>query len=637
MAKSIKQARKPAAKKTASKKAAAKKTAAKRPIAKKTTSRKVVPKKPVEKKAGVKKSPARKPKPVPKKKAAPFNRLQQALGWPSTRALLDRAVGDDASLRIIVEAARGVAPAALRAHLHRVYGTVSVERLFPIYDAGADIPSLQDFHVVTLTGLRADALAANPFDIAYASLMKGVVAGAEPDISLMSVFDCSDPTARPHNDRRWALKQIRAKEAWDIMAAAGKDLGGGIKIGHPDTGFTFHARMANKFDIANGRDFIRNIPGGMDPLPDAGRIGEETGHGTKTASIIVGRDPDPAQIGVTGIAPDATIMPLRVTRSVALGMPSRLAKAVYWAQRHGCDILSISLGGVTGAGVYCAIRNAYAHDMLICCAAGQCIPQVLFPAVYNESIACGGSRLRFVDGQSIESYWTPSARGPIDIAAPAEVVWRCGPGVNSDEPLAAGTAADPFTATGNGEGTSFAAPAVAAVGALWLKFHEDKNLRRRYIGAMSLNRVFRRILGDTARQPPGWEAWHWGRGILDAAAVLREPLPPGGLRVPMAEFLANIDQISHMAQWTRMFSGLPPNNVGNVLARMLGAANPTELEAKLKQFGLELAYLMAGAPARFAALRRAIAADAADTAHRTAEAAQGFADRASDRLRSILR
>src|SRR5206468_3563722 len=74
------------------------------------------------------------------------------------------------------------------------------------------------------------------------------------------------------------------------------------------------------------------------------------------ASVIVSPDGDQLQAGphqwVTGVAPGARLIPMRVTRSVAMFSMSNLAQAIRRAAGLGphplpgpVDVVSISLGG----------------------------------------------------------------------------------------------------------------------------------------------------------------------------------------------------------------------------------------------------------------------------------------------------
>jgi hypothetical protein len=64
----------------------------------------------------------------------------------------------------------------------------------------------------------------------------------------------------------------------------------------------------------------------------------------------------------------------------------------------------------------------------------------------------------------------------------------------------------------------------AGVAALWLAHHGRDALIERY-GKGNLQRVFRRLLTSTARDPGGWDQGEYGAGIVDAEALLNAGLP----------------------------------------------------------------------------------------------------------------
>ncbi len=69
------------------------------------------------------------------------------------------------------------------------------------------------------------------------------------------------------------------------------------------------------------------------------------GHGTAMASIMVAR---PGLLGITGIAPDARILPIAVPlRGTSdAGKPDHLSDAIRYAADHGARIINMSLGGL---------------------------------------------------------------------------------------------------------------------------------------------------------------------------------------------------------------------------------------------------------------------------------------------------
>jgi hypothetical protein len=163
--------------------------------------------------------------------------------------------------------------------------------------------------------------------------MDGASAGASSSSSsdLSEHLGCTDP-------RNWALQLCQAPQAWSTRRPrGGKAQGDGILIGHPDTGYTLHPQLDSSRVLArDGRDFEDGDANPSDPL-----VGKSPGHGTATGSVIIsGVDSD-----VTGVVPQAKLIPLRVTKSVVLFSYGKLTEAIYFASDNGHHVLSISLGG----------------------------------------------------------------------------------------------------------------------------------------------------------------------------------------------------------------------------------------------------------------------------------------------------
>ena len=113
--------------------------------------------------------------------------------------------------------------------------------------------------------------------------------------------------------------------------------------------------------------------------------------------------------------------------------------------------------------------------------------------------------------------WQGTSRGSAaDIAAPAENVW-VGEWTNGNQIVRPS------------EGTSFAAPHVAAGAALWLEHHGSDKLRARYGPEdVRIGDVFRHVVRSTAVTPPGWDTGEFGAGLLNLPALLAAPLPDAG-------------------------------------------------------------------------------------------------------------
>jgi subtilisin family serine protease len=158
---------------------------------------------------------------------------------------------------------------------------------------------------------------------------------------------------------------------------ASPQAGRGVRVGVVDTGIAPHPDL--------------RIDGGENTVvgEDAQAYGDNgTGHGTHVAGIIAARGEPPA--GVRGLAPEAT---LRSYRVFAEGSDSAsnysITKAIDRAVEDGCDLINLSLGGVsTDEAIESAIQHARSLGSLVIAAAGNERRQpVDFPASYSLALA----------------------------------------------------------------------------------------------------------------------------------------------------------------------------------------------------------------------------------------------------------
>ena len=252
-----------------------------------------------------------------------------------------------------------------------------------------------------------------------------------------------------------------------------------------------------------GFDIVDDDPDPTDPLD-----GQNPGHGTGTASVLV----SPAGRIVIGSAPLATLMPIRAVESVVRITQVSVARAVDWAVEHGAHVITMSLGGLPAIGLQRAIRRAVAADVIVLAAAGNCVRLVVWPARYDECLAVAGTN-------AADGLWPGTCRGAaVDISAPAQNLLKA-----DARPGAPGGAA-----VSQAQGTSYAVALTAGVAALWLAHHGRPEL----IGAArargeTLQVMFRRLLQATARRPAGWDPFAMGPGIVDARALLAADLDLG--------------------------------------------------------------------------------------------------------------
>lgn len=304
-------------------------------------------------------------------------------------------------------------------------------------------------------------------------------------------------TTPPPVAHDWALRTARVIEAWRHSR------GEGILIGQPDSGVAQHdeldatmLRLDLAWDVLDGDD---------DPTDPLNPRAANPGHGTGTASVAASREAG----AITGAAPAAELVPIRCLDDVKIFNTAPVTAAVLHAVTVGCHVVTMSLGGVPGRALHRAIQAAIARDMIIVAAAGNCVGIVVWPARYPEVIAVAGTNIT-------DAPWKGSSHGAtIDIAAPAELVWRA----------ERNRQADPLSGVAPGQGTSFATALVAGVAALWLGTHgRPAVIAEARLRGTSVQALFRAALAATARVPAGWDKTAYGPGIVDAAALIALPL-----------------------------------------------------------------------------------------------------------------
>lgn len=319
------------------------------------------------------------------------------------------------------------------------------------------------------------------------------------------------------NAFEWSLEKCAVREAWNEALANGwPDRGAGIRIAHPDTGYTDHAEfnLPGRLLIDAGFNFFEDNSDPRDLM-----TGSYPGHGTATGSVIIS-DEGPQQAGapfVSGVAPKASLVPLRVKDSVIHVSYRELCKAIYFAvDQAKCHIISMSLGGpFRSRTLQNALRHAVENGVISFAAAGNNVGFVVYPARFDETIAMAATNV-------LDAIWAGSSSGDdVDMSAPGESVWRARAKPNGD-----------FTVE-RSSGTSYATATTAGICALWLARHGRDALIQRY-GAHRLPGVFKELLMRTARTPAGWDTSRFGAGIPRAVALLKAPLPhiapAGGLQ-----------------------------------------------------------------------------------------------------------
>ena len=166
-------------------------------------------------------------------------------------------------------------------------------------------------------------------------------------------------------------------------------------------------------------------------------------------------------------------------------------------------------------GVARAIDDAYKRGVIICAAAGNVIPWVIYPGAFDRVVTVGGAT---TDNGTTLHPWRGGSRGPeVDISGPADVIRR------GNTTLEDGR--DRFVITPGGDGTSFAAAMCAGIAVLWLA-RRNTELKEKY-GEDLWKRVvaFKQLLRATAIPPDDWDSSNYGPGVYQAGELLARELP----------------------------------------------------------------------------------------------------------------
>ena len=284
------------------------------------------------------------------------------------------------------------------------------------------------------------------------------------------------------------------------------------RIAHLDTGYyRSHETVPERVLRSLERSFVEDdldensAVDPDNPVP----VMDNSGHGTGTIGILAGGKVAAQGGRYLGGAYAADIVPVRVSDRVVLIRTSALARALDYAVNSGCDVVTLSMGGLPSRAWGDAVDRAYDRGVCICAAAGNHVgalpPRTLvYPARYDRVIAvCGamadGRPYADLGGSALEGSFGPrSAMRHAMAAYTPNIPW---PRYGCDDAIRL-----------DGQGTSAATPQVAAAAALWFERYKNELPRNwRRVEAV------RHALFSSAHKT---DQEHFGNGLLRARAAL---------------------------------------------------------------------------------------------------------------------
>ncbi|MFB7533342.1 type VII secretion-associated serine protease mycosin [Streptomyces sp. NPDC056178] len=292
--------------------------------------------------------------------------------------------------------------------------------------------------------------------------------------------ECTFPMKRQYEGRPWSLQRVLLDELWQDTK------GKGVRVAVIDTGVdNVNPQLKSAVDTSAGADYLKG--GGSHGTVD------EVGHGTKVAGIIAARPRKGT--GFVGLAPEATIIPIRQNDEKNSGKDTTMATAIDHAIAKGADVINISqdttkpLTETSALGR--AVARALAKDIVVVASAGNDGMdgklKLTYPAAFDGVLAVASSDRN-------------NERAPFSQAG--EFVGVAAPGVDIVS-----------TVPGNGQctdnGTSFSAPYVAGVAAL---------MRAKY-PKWTAAQIVARIEQTAERSVTGHDAFV-GWGVVDPVRAL---------------------------------------------------------------------------------------------------------------------
>jgi thermitase len=148
------------------------------------------------------------------------------------------------------------------------------------------------------------------------------VVWAQPDFVREVAVSSNDPRFGD----QWGLRRIDAPAAWDTTTGTSSVVVAvvdtGVDLRHPDL----------EGHLVDGHNFVRE-----DRPPQ-----DDNGHGTHVAGTIAATLNN--NTGIAGVAPNVSVMPVKVFGRTGRSSDSSVAAGLYWAVDHGAWVVNLSFG-----------------------------------------------------------------------------------------------------------------------------------------------------------------------------------------------------------------------------------------------------------------------------------------------------
>lgn len=319
----------------------------------------------------------------------------------------------------------------------------------------------------------------NIVDVAQEYSNASEVLVAQPNYIYQTTFIPNDP-GYPN---QWGIPDIQATDAWDLCSGNST-----IKIAIIDTGISStHPDLQNK--IVYSWNFMTNTSDAND----------EVGHGTCVAGIATAQTNN--QIGISGVAPQCSILNLKACDSLGYFTTSSLIGALASAIENKASVINMSLGGYANGEEDLLfkekVEEVIQKNIPVIAAAGNSSANItqnpFVPASYPNVIAVGAVNS---SNQFDSRYSNYGSR--IDLVGPGTKVYTT---------FRSASLGDGYTYM---TGTSAAVPFVAGVVALIKSVSPN----------ISISKIYETLIQTTTDLGIPGKDDYYGYGLVNANAAL---------------------------------------------------------------------------------------------------------------------
>ncbi len=276
----------------------------------------------------------------------------------------------------------------------------------------------------------------------------------------------------------WGMRMIQANYTWDVTTGSKN-----VIVAVIDTGVDYTHEDLGAVNASIGWDFVNDDPNAMD----------DNGHGTHVAGIVAATINN--NVGVVGVAPGITVMPVKVLDARGSGWTSDIASGITYAADHDAKILSMSFGSwFPSKAMEDATKYAvYTKGALAFAASGNDGMQLnTYPAAYNwvlaiAAVGYNGNRASYSNYGAF-----------VDLAAPG--------GGNDGNPSHDILSTWPGNTYAYAAGTSMATPHASGVAALYWSYNTS----------LTNAQVGRALIKNADDKGTAGRDNYYGYGLVDA-------------------------------------------------------------------------------------------------------------------------